>query len=222
MQGNWLIWILHRVFLKLITEVYTLNKTASLWKQQHYIEVIFFNRMQPTQKLTKGFPDGQLYDRFPKNFSEILSCFLAMSGQWCSVVRTVALPLQAISLCTLHVSEPWEWSSGRLIWYTEFPYLMYARPDYTDRGPDVSKLNYNTCLMDEPVRTGIHVVWTVAVIFPYLCFGKKSWILVEHWESSGCAAKTSGRMQAGAVRNFSTQGKVWTGSSRLPDGWCFR
>jgi hypothetical protein len=28
--------------------------------------------------------------------------------------------------------------------------------------------------MDERVRTGIHIVWTVAAIFPYLCFGKKS------------------------------------------------
>jgi len=35
-------------------------------------------------------------------------------------------------------------------------------------------LNCDTCLMDERVRTGIHVVRTVAVIFPYLCFGKKS------------------------------------------------
>jgi len=53
-------------------------------------------------------------------------------------------------------------------------YLMYARLDHADRGPDVSKLNYNTCLIDDPVRMGIHVAWTVAVIFPYLCFGKKS------------------------------------------------
>jgi hypothetical protein len=53
--------------------------------------------------------------------------------------------------------------------------------------------------MDEHVRTGIHVVWTV-VIFPYLCFRKKSRSLVEHWEWSG-------RMQAGPVWNFSTLGK---------------
>jgi hypothetical protein len=31
----------------------------------------------------------------------------------------------------------------------------------------------DTCLMDESVQTGIHVVRTVAAIFPYLCFGKK-------------------------------------------------
>jgi hypothetical protein len=31
-----------------------------------------------------------------------------------------------------------------------------------------------TCLMDEHVWTGIHIVRTVAAVFPYLCFGKKS------------------------------------------------
>jgi hypothetical protein len=29
------------------------------------------------------------------------------------------------------------------------------------------------------------------------------------------------RMQAGVVRSFSTQGKVWTESSRHLDGWCY-
>jgi hypothetical protein len=32
----------------------------------------------------------------------------------------------------------------------------------------------DTCLTDERVRTGIHVVQTIVVIFPYLCFGRKS------------------------------------------------
>jgi hypothetical protein len=58
--------------------------------------------------------------------------------------------------------------------------------------------------MDERIRTGIHIVRTVAVIFPNLCFGKKSWGLIEHWESSGRAAESSERMQAEAVRSFST------------------
>jgi hypothetical protein len=31
-----------------------------------------------------------------------------------------------------------------------------------------------TCLINERVQTGIHIVRTVATIFPYLCFGKKS------------------------------------------------
>jgi len=65
-------------------------------------------------------------------------------------------------------------------------------------------LNCDTCLMYEHVRTGIHVIRTVTTIFPYLCFGKKSWSLIEHWESSGRAAESSGWMQVGAVRSFST------------------
>jgi len=36
--------------------------------------------------------------------------------------------------------------------------------------------------MDERVRTGIHIVWTVAVIFPYLFFGKKS----HSWSNTDC------------------------------------
>jgi hypothetical protein len=42
-------------------------------------------------------------------------------------------------------------------------------------------LNWDTCLMDELVQTEIHVVRTVAAIFLYMCFGKKSWGLIEHW-----------------------------------------
>jgi len=39
-----------------------------------------------------------------------------------------------------------------------------------------------TCLMYERVRMGIHIVWTVAAIFPYLCFGKKS----HSWSNTEC------------------------------------
>jgi hypothetical protein len=31
-----------------------------------------------------------------------------------------------------------------------------------------------TCLMDERLRTGIHLIQMIAAIFPYLCFGRKS------------------------------------------------
>jgi len=34
-------------------------------------------------------------------------------------------------------SGPGEWSSGWLIWCTQFPYLMHARPDHEDRRLDV-------------------------------------------------------------------------------------
>jgi hypothetical protein len=65
------------------------------------------------------------------------------------VVRTADL-MHAISISDARASRPWWLASGRL------------------------DLNCDTCLMDEHVWTGIHVIRTVAVIFPYLCFGKKS------------------------------------------------
>jgi len=46
---------------------------------------------------------------------------------------------------------------------------------------------------------------------PISVFWKKSWSLIEHWESSGRAAESSGRMQATVVWSFSTQMKVRTG-----------
>jgi hypothetical protein len=59
---------------------------------------------------------------------------------------------------------------------------------------------------------------------PISVFGKKSWSLIEHWESSGGAAESSWRMQAGAVQSFSTQRKVRTGIhvARTDDAlvWC--
>jgi hypothetical protein len=102
-------------------------------------------------------------------------------------------------------SELGGWSSGRLIWCMQFPYLIHPCSDHDDWRPDVWIWICDTCLMDERVRTDIHVVRTVAAIFPYLCFGKKSWSLIEHWESSGRVAESSGRMQVRAVQSFSTQ-----------------
>jgi hypothetical protein len=65
------------------------------------------------------------------------------------VVRTVDL-MHAISVYEARASEPYRLSSGRL------------------------NFECATCLMDEHVRTGIHIVQTVAAVFPYLCFEKKS------------------------------------------------
>jgi hypothetical protein len=65
------------------------------------------------------------------------------------VVRTVDL-MHAISIWVARASGTWRLASGRL----DFECM--------------------TCLMDERVRTGIHIVQTVAAIFLYLCFGKKS------------------------------------------------
>jgi hypothetical protein len=102
------------------------------------------------------------------------------------VVRMVDV-MHAIAIFDTCASGPWWLVPGRL------------------------DLNCDTCLMDELNRMGIHVVWTVATIFPYLCFGKKSWSLIKHWESFGRAAESSRRMQVGVVWSFSTQRKVRMG-----------
>jgi len=99
--------------------------------------------------------------------------------------------------------------TGRMVvWTTDLMHAIFISNARTS-GPcwlASRRLDFNCdiCLMDERVRTSIHFIQTVAAIFPYLCFGKKSWSLIEHWESSG-------RMQAGAVGSFSTQRKVRTG-----------
>jgi hypothetical protein len=65
------------------------------------------------------------------------------------VVRTVDL-MHVISIYEARSSGPWRPSSGRL------------------------NFEWETCLMDERIRTRFHIVRTVAVVFPYMCFGKKS------------------------------------------------
>lgn len=57
------------------------------------------------------------------------------------------------------------------------------------------------------------------LIFPSLELGKNQW-LIEFWWSSGLAAETSGREQAG-TGNFSIEWNVWTEEARHPDGWCW-
>jgi len=66
-----------------------------------------------------------------------------------SVVRTVNL-MHTISIYEARASRPWRPSSRHL------------------------NFECTTCLTDELVRRGIHIVRTAATVFPYLCFGKKS------------------------------------------------
>lgn len=73
------------------------------------------------------------------------------------VVRTVDL-MHAISISNARVSERRGLTFGRL------------------------DIECNTCLMDERVRTGFHVVRMVAAIFSYLCFGRKS----HTWSNTEC------------------------------------
>jgi hypothetical protein len=86
----------------------------------------------------------------------------------------------------LRTSEPGGWPSRRLIFYTQFPYLLYTRPDHGRLASGRLNLNCDTCLMDERVRTGIHVIRTVESIFPYLKLERKSevgWTLRVVWTS---------------------------------------
>jgi hypothetical protein len=112
-------------------------------------------------------------------------------------IRTVDL-MHAIFISDARVSGPW----GPLVRTSGFElrYLPYgwARLDRNPHRPDGCS--------DLPIT----VLW------------KEILKLVEHWESSRRAAETSGRMQVGAVRNFSTQWKVRMESSRRSDEWCFR
>jgi len=63
------------------------------------------------------------------------------------VVRTANL-MQAISISDARASGPWWLASGHL------------------------DLNCDTSLLDERIRMGINVVWTIAAIFPYLCLAR--------------------------------------------------
>jgi hypothetical protein len=73
--------------------------------------------------------------------------------------------------------------------------------------------------MDERVQMRIHIVRTVAAVFPYLCFGKKS---IASWTLSGartCCWKVLTNA-SWVVQSFSIERKVRTESSRRSDRWC--
>jgi hypothetical protein len=137
--------------------------------------------------------DGQLCDRLSKislKFFPDLSC-----------IRT-ALPChpdgRTSAAPNLHIKASCVRTKGMIVWIVD---LMHAISIYVARasGPWMlpsGRLSFEcaTCLMDERVQTGIHIVRMIAAIFPYLCFGNKShcWsntecrpdVLVKH--SDGC------------------------------------
>jgi hypothetical protein len=55
------------------------------------------------------------------------------------------------------------------------------------------------------VRTGNHIVQTGISIFPFSELGKNP-KLIDHWEASGRAADTSGRIQPGTVASWYSRG----------------
>jgi len=71
--------------------------------------------------------------------------------------------------------------------------------------------------MDECVRTGIHIVRTFAVIFLYLCFGKKS----HSWSNIECRQdvllKRPNKCKWSSLKLLGIE-EGRTKSSRLPDG----
>jgi hypothetical protein len=142
-----------------------------------------------------GRPDRQLCDQNSKIFAENLSCLRAASGRWGIVVWTVACLLQVISLLRLRASRPWGWPSGRLIIYTQFPYLMNARPDPGRLTSKRLSLNYELALRSSTPRresTSSEQLQQSSHIW----FWKEN-MKLDHWESSRWAAETSRRMQAG-------------------------
>jgi hypothetical protein len=113
-----------------------------------------------------------------------------------SVVWTVDL-MHAISIFDTRMSGPWWLASGRL------------------------DLNCDTCLMDEGVRAGIHIVWMVATIFPYLYFGKKSWSFGRTLRviQTGCwIVRTDASWSSSKLLNTEEGPDE---NPRRPNGWCF-
>jgi hypothetical protein len=98
-----------------------------------------------------------------------------------SRVRTVLpcrLDCSTLAVCNFHI-KAWRIQTMKTVVRTVN--LMHAISIYEacasgPRRPLSRSLNFEctTCLMDERVQTGIHIVRTVAAVFPYLCFGKKS------------------------------------------------
>jgi len=111
------------------------------------------------------------------------------------VVRTADL-MHAISIFDARAFGPWWPAFGRL------------------------DLNCDTCLMDESVRTGIHIVRTVATIFSYLCLKeilKLDWTLrvvrMSCWIVWTDASWSSSKL-------LDTE-EGSDGNPRRSDGWCF-
>jgi hypothetical protein len=111
-------------------------------------------------------PDGQLCDRLSK-----------ISLKFCldlSRVQTM-VPCHPDG-CTsaarnFHIMASRVWTKGMVVRTVD---QMYAFSILVARASGRLDFECDTCLMDERIQMRIHIVQTVAVIFPYLCFGKTS------------------------------------------------
>jgi len=91
-------------------------------------------------------------------------------------------------------------------------------------------LNCDTCFMDEHVQTGIHVIRTVAAIFPYLCCSYFGHIL----DKITCVCKDVVNMDstiqstlrrlciAWKIEDFGSLSAVWTIEPSRPDDMPYR
>jgi hypothetical protein len=148
----------------------------------------------------------------------------------------VVLSLQVIFIPRLRPSGSREWSSGRLIWFTQFPYLMLARPDHVDWRPDVWILNGILALwMSASGRESTSSKWLqqsshncVLERNPKACRTLR-FVRTCCWnvrtDISWSSSKLLGTKE-GLDGKFSSSGRmmVWTvgrpdGMTRRPDGW---
>jgi hypothetical protein len=102
----------------------------------------------------------------------------AASRRCCPRVRAVALQLHAISILRLERSDhadcrPDSWTSATH--YFHFKACVFGPWRVTS-----GRLKFvcTTCLIKDSVWMGTHIVRAVAIVFPYLCFGTKSFSLL--------------------------------------------
>jgi len=98
-----------------------------------------------------------------------------------SLVQTV-LPCRpdgrTLATRNFHIKASRVWTIGMVVWIVDLTHAIFiwvARTSGTWRLAS-RRLDFEctTCLMDECIRKGIHIVRTVAAVFQYLCFEIKS------------------------------------------------
>jgi hypothetical protein len=120
-----------------------------------------------------GRPEGQLRDRLSKillKFFPDLSC-VRMVVLYCPDSHTLAAR-------NFHINASRVRTKGiviRMVDQMQAIFISIARAS-GPRRLAFERLDFecDTCLMNECVWTGIHIIRTVAAIFPYLCFERKS------------------------------------------------
>jgi hypothetical protein len=113
---------------------------------------------------TRGCPDGQLQPPLQDSAESFHN--KAVSGRCCPSVWTVSLRLHEITIIRLGASRPWRLTSEQLNWCTQLPYMKLDRPDHEGWCLDGWTWYAYSYLIEDIVRTGSHIVRTVAAVFP--------------------------------------------------------